>query len=66
MALFHKSGTLKKYGPVEKPLLHASYQLTFLYAKKNKPHTIAEELVKVKPCAMEMAKAVLATEAEKN
>ena len=65
-ALFHKSVTLPKYefSPVEKPLLHASYQVAFLYAKKNKPHTIAEELVK--PCAMEMAKIVLGTEAEKN
>ena len=65
-ALIHKSSTLPKYGfsPVEKPLLHASYQVVFLCAKKNKPHTIAEELVK--PRAIKMAKTLLGTEAEKN
>ena len=51
------------FSPVEKPLLQASYQVAFLYTEKNKPHTIAEELVK--SCAMEMAKTVLDTETEK-
>ena len=44
-------------------MLQASYQVAFLCAKKKKPHTVAEELVK--PCALEMAKTVLGTEAEK-
>jgi len=63
-ARFHQSGTLPKHGflPIEKPLLLASYKVAFLCATNNKPHTEAEELVK--PCAMEMAKTVLVTEAE--
>jgi len=62
---FDGGGTLPKQGfvPIEKPLLQASYQVAFLCAKKKKPHTVAEELVK--PCALEMAKTVLGTEAEK-
>ena len=62
---FDRSGTLPKLGfvPVEKPLLQASYEVALLCAKKKKAHTIAEELVK--PCALEMAKIVLGTEAEK-
>ncbi|XP_068221363.1 protein FAM200C-like [Palaemon carinicauda] len=62
---FDHSGTLSKLGfvPVEKPLLQASYEVALLCAKKKKTHTIAEELVK--PCALEMAKIVLGTEAEK-
>ena len=43
-------------------MLLISYKVAFLCAKNNKPHTEAEELVK--PCAMEMAKTVLGTEAE--
>ena len=63
-ARFHQSGTSEKHGflPIDKPFLHASYKVAFLCAKKNKPHTIAEELVK--PCAMEMAKPLLGVEAE--
>ena len=63
-ARFHQSGNLEKHGFVliNKPLLHASYKVAFLCAKK-KPHTVAEELVK--PCAMEMAKSVLGVEVEK-
>ena len=38
-------------------------RLHFCAPKKNKPHTIAEELVK--PCAMEKAKTVLGIEAKK-
>ena len=62
---FDQSGTLEKHGfsPIGKPLLHASYKVAFLCARKNKPHTVAEELVK--PCAMEMAKLLLGVEAEK-
>ncbi|XP_068206220.1 protein FAM200C-like [Palaemon carinicauda] len=41
----------------------ASYKVALLCAKKKKSHTIAEELVK--HCALEMAKIVLGTEAEK-
>ncbi|XP_068214549.1 protein FAM200C-like [Palaemon carinicauda] len=61
---FDRSGTLSKLGfvPVEKPLLQASYEVALLCAKKKKAHTIAEELLK--PCALEMAKIVLGTEAE--
>ena len=63
-ARFHQSGTLPKHVflPIEKPLLLISYKVAFLCATNNKPHTEAEELVK--PCAMEMAKTVLVTEAE--
>ena len=39
------------------------YQVAFLCVKKNKPHTIAEKLVKL--CVMEMTKTVLETEADK-
>lgn len=46
---------------VEKPLLQASYHVAYLCAKKKKPHNIAEELVK--PCALEIAKIVLGSEA---
>ena len=64
-ARFHQSGTLEKHGflPIDKPLLHTSYKVAFLCAKKSKPHTIVEELVK--PCAMEMAKSLLGVETEK-
>ncbi|KAK4327553.1 hypothetical protein Pmani_001960 [Petrolisthes manimaculis] len=62
---FDRSGTLPKRGfvPVEKPLLQAYYDVAFLCAKKKKPHTIAEELVK--PCTLKMAKTVLGSDAEK-
>ena len=35
-ARFHQSGTLEKHGfvPIDKPLLHASYKVAFLCAKK--------------------------------
>ena len=62
---FDQSGTLEKheFSPTDKPLLHASYKVAFLCARKNKSHTVAEELVKT--CAMEMAKSLLGVEAEK-
>ena len=65
MARFHQSGTLEKHGflPIDKPLLHAFCKVAFLCTKKNKPHSVAEKLVK--PCAMEMAKSLLGLEAEK-
>ena len=46
-ARFHQSGTSEKHGflPIDKPLLHGSYKVAFLCAKKIKPHTVAEELV---------------------
>jgi len=61
---FDKSGTITTFGFIshEKPLLQASYQVAYICAKKKKPHTIAEELVK--PCALEMAKIMLGTEAQ--
>ncbi|CAM4485325.1 unnamed protein product [Lepidochelys kempii] len=64
-AQFDHSETLRTFGFVslEKPLLQASYQVAYLCAKKKKPHTIAEELVK--PCALEMAKIVLGPDAQK-
>ena len=49
--------------PIDKPLLHATYKVAFLSAKKSKPHKVAEKLVK--PCAMEMVKSLLRVEAEK-
>ena len=35
-ARFHQSGTLEKHGflPIDKPLLHTSYKVAFLCAKK--------------------------------
>ena len=62
---FDRSGTLPKRGfvPVEKPLLQASYDIAFLFAKNKKLHTIAEELVK--PCALKMVKTVLGSDTEK-
>jgi len=61
---FDKSGTITTFGFIsnEKPLLHASYRVAYMCAKKKKPHTIAEELVK--PCALEMTKIVLGAEAQ--
>lgn len=64
-ARFDTSGTiLKLCGPaIQKPLLEASYQVAYLCAKRKKPHTIAEELIK--PCALIIAKTVLDSEAHK-
>ena len=63
---FNQSGTLEKHGfsSIDKPLLHASYKVALLCARKNKPHTVAEELMK--SCAMEMAKSSLGVEANKS
>ena len=57
-ARFEVSGTLDKYGfiPTEKPLLVASYKIANRIAKKKKPHSIAETLIK--PCALEMTEIV--------
>ena len=62
---FDRSGTLSELGfvSVEKPLLQASYEVALLCAREKEAHTIAEELLK--PCALEMAKIMLGTEAEK-
>ena len=65
-ARFHQSGILEKHGffPIDKSLFHASYEVTSLCAKKNnKPHSVAEKLVKL--CGMEMAKSLLWLEAKK-
>ena len=52
-ARFEVSGTLDKYGfiPTEKPLLVASYKITYQIAKEKKLHSIAKALIK--PCALE-------------
>ena len=57
-ARFEVSGTLDKYGfiPTEKPLLVASYKVAYRIAKEEKPHSIAEALIK--PCALEMTEIV--------
>lgn len=62
---FDACGTIAKFNlvTVEKPLLEASYQIAYLCAKNKKSHTIAEELVK--PCALEIAKILLDSEAQK-
>ncbi|GLV20116.1 hypothetical protein CBL_21336, partial [Carabus blaptoides fortunei] len=62
-ARFNSRGTITTFTSVsvEKPLLQASYHVAYLCAKKKKPHNIAEELVK--PCALEIAKIVLGSDA---
>ena len=62
---YDQKATLSSYGfaPPEKPFLEASYKVSYMIAKKKKPHTIGESLVK--PCALEMAKIVLGEDAVK-
>ena len=64
-ARFDAAGTITTFvsSSVQKPLLEASYQVAYVCAKKKKPHTIAEEVIK--PCALEMVRIVLGTEAQK-
>ena len=47
----------------EKPLLLASYKVTYEIVKQKKPHTIAESLIK--PGALEMASIVLGKDAKR-
>ena len=62
-ARYDVKGTLPKLGfaPVDKPLLLASFKVAYEVAKKKKPHTIAETLIK--PCALEMVKTILGADA---
>ena len=64
-ARFDAAGTITTFvsSSVQKPLFEASYQIAYVCAKKKKPHTIAEEVIK--PCALEMVRIVLGTEAQK-
>ena len=64
-ARFDSMETLEKWGFVraEKPLLLGSYKVAYEIAKQEKPHTIAESLIK--PCALEMASIVLGKDAKR-
>ncbi|XP_068240056.1 protein FAM200C-like [Palaemon carinicauda] len=62
---YDQKATLLSYGfsAPRKPLLEASYKVSYMIAREKKPHKIGETLVK--PCALEMAKIVLGEEAAK-
>ncbi|XP_059097468.1 protein FAM200C-like [Tigriopus californicus] len=62
---YDQKATLSSYGfsAPRKPLLEASYKVSYMIAREKKPHTIGETLVK--PCALEMAKIVLGEDAAK-
>jgi len=62
---YDQKATLSSYGFAApgKPLLEASYKVSYMIAKAKKPHTIGETLVK--PCVLEMAKIVLGEDAVK-
>ncbi len=48
----------------KKPLLNASYSVALRIVKANKPHNIAETLIK--PCLLDLVTIILGTEARKN
>ena len=62
-ARYDIKGTISKLGfvPMVKPLLLASFKIAYDMAKKKKPHTIAETLIK--PYSLEMVKTILGDDA---
>ena len=64
-ARYDSKGMLPKLGfaRVDKLLLFASCKVAYEVAKMKKPHSVAETLMK--PCALEMVKAVVGEEASK-